>query len=104
MAWLILLLAGLLEIVWAVGLKYTAGFTKPWPSIITLSAMIASFVLLGHALRTLPLGVAYSVWVGIGVVGTVIFGAWLFDESLSLLKIVSILLILLGIVGLKLTS
>lgn len=104
MAWLILLLAGLLEIVWAIGLKYTAGFTKPWPSVITLAAMIASFVLLGQALRTLPLGIAYSVWVGIGVVGTVIFGAWLFDESLSLLKIVSILLILLGIVGLKLTS
>lgn len=104
MAWLILFLAGLLEIVWAIGLKYTAGFTKPWPSVITLAAMIASFVLLGQALRTLPLGIAYSVWVGIGVVGTVIFGAWLFDESLSFLKIVSILLILLGIVGLKLTS
>jgi quaternary ammonium compound-resistance protein SugE len=104
MAWLILFLAGLLEIVWAIGLKYTAGFTKPWPSVITLAAMIASFVLLGQALRTLPLGIAYSVWVGIGVVGTVIFGAWLFGESLSVLKVASILLILLGIVGLKLTS
>ncbi|EHR40170.1 MULTISPECIES: DMT family transporter [Alishewanella] len=104
MAWLILFLAGLLEIVWAIGLKYTAGFTKPWPSVITLAAMIASFVLLGQALRTLPLGIAYSVWVGIGVVGTVIFGAWLYGESLSVLKVASILLILLGIVGLKLTS
>lgn len=104
MAWLILFLAGLLEIVWAIGLKYTAGFTKPWPSVITLAAMIASFVLLGQALRTLPLGIAYSVWVGIGVVGTVIFGAWLFGESLSVLKVASILLILLGIIGLKLTS
>ncbi len=104
MAWLILLLAGLLEIVWAVGLKYTAGFTKPIPSLVTIGAMVASFLLLGQALRSLPLGIAYSIWVGIGVVGTVIFGAWLFNESLSLLKVCSILLILLGIIGLKLST
>lgn len=104
MAWLILLLAGLLEIVWAIGLKYTEGFTKPVPSLITLAAMAASFLLLGQALRSLPLGLAYAIWVGIGVVGTVIFGAWLFNETLSLLKIGSILLILLGIIGLKLSA
>lgn len=104
MAWLILFLAGLLEIVWAVGLKYTAGFTKPIPSLVTIGAMVASFLLLGQALRNLPLGIAYSIWVGIGVVGTVILGAWLFNESLSLLKVCSILLILLGIIGLKLST
>lgn len=104
MAWLILLLAGLLEIVWAVGLKYTEGFTKPLASSITLSALISSFVLLGIALKTLPLGIAYSIWVGIGVAGTVIFGIWFFNESISLLKIASVLLILLGIVGLKLSA
>jgi len=104
MAWLILLLAGLLEIVWAVGLKYTEGFTKPLASTITLSALISSFVLLGIALKTLPLGIAYSIWVGIGVAGTVIFGIWFFNESISLLKIASVLLILLGIVGLKLSA
>lgn len=104
MAWLILLLAGLLEIVWAVGLKYTEGFTKPLASTITISALISSFVLLGIALKTLPLGLAYSIWVGIGVAGTVIFGIWFFNESISLLKIASVLLILLGIIGLKLSA
>lgn len=104
MAWLILLLAGLLEIVWAVGLKYTEGFTKPLASVITLSALISSFVLLGIALKTLPLGLAYSIWVGIGVAGTVIFGIWFFNESISVLKISSVLLILLGILGLKLST
>lgn len=104
MAWLILLLAGLLEIVWAVGLKYTEGFTKPLASTITISALISSFVLLGIALKTLPLGLAYSIWVGIGVAGTVIFGIWFFNESISALKIASVLFILLGIVGLKLSA
>lgn len=104
MAWLILLLAGLLEIVWAVGLKYTEGFTKPLASTMTISALISSFVLLGIALKTLPLGLAYSIWVGIGVAGTVIFGIWFFNESISALKIASVLFILLGIVGLKLSA
>jgi quaternary ammonium compound-resistance protein SugE len=104
MAWLTLLVAGLLEVAWAIGLKYTAGFTKPLPSVITLAAMLASFVLLKRALRNLPLGVAYAAWVGIGVVGTVILGVWLFNENLSLLKVGSILLILLGILGLKLST
>lgn len=104
MAWLLLLLAGLLEIVWAVGLKYTEGFTKPLASVITLSALVSSFVLLGIALKTLPLGLAYSIWVGIGVAGTVIFGIWFFNESISVLKITSVLLILLGILGLKLSA
>lgn len=104
MAWLILLLAGLLEIVWAVGLKYTDGFTKPLASTITISALISSFVLLGIALKTLPLGLAYSIWVGIGVAGTVIFGIWFFNESISALKIASVLFILLGIVGLKMSA
>jgi quaternary ammonium compound-resistance protein SugE len=102
MNWLILLLAGLLEVCWAVGLKYTEGFTRPIPSIATVAAMVASLYLLGLAMRSLPVGAAYAVWVGIGIVGAVILGAILFQEPLSLPKVVSILLIVAGIIGLRL--
>ncbi len=104
MSWLILLIAGFLEVIWAIGLKYTDGFTKFWPSVATIAAMISSFVLLGIAMKTLPMGVAYSVWVGIGAVGAVLMGVLLFSESVSLLKIISVSLIVLGIIGLKISS
>ena len=101
MHWWILVLAGLLEVAWAIGLKFTQGFTKPLPSVLTLAAMGASVWLLSHALRTLPLGTAYAVWVGIGAVGAAIAGMALFDESVSALKIASIACVMLGIAGLK---
>lgn len=104
MSWLILLIAGFLEVIWAIGLKYTDGFTKFWPSVATITAMISSFVLLGIAMKTLPMGVAYSVWVGIGAVGAVLMGVLLFSESVSLLKFISVSLIVLGIIGLKISS
>ncbi|KJZ03435.1 DMT family transporter [Pseudoalteromonas piscicida] len=104
MSWLLLVFAGLLEVVWAIGLKFTNGFTKPVPSIITLVAMAASFYFLSVALRTLPLSVAYSVWVGIGMLGSIIVGFVYFKEPLSSLKLLSLLLIVIGIVGLKLSS
>ncbi|RXE87296.1 MULTISPECIES: DMT family transporter [Pseudoalteromonas] len=104
MSWLLLVFAGLLEVVWAIGLKFTGGFTKPVPSIITLVAMAASFYFLSVALRTLPLSVAYSVWVGIGMVGSIIVGIVYFKEPLSLFKLLSLLLIVMGIIGLKLFS
>ncbi len=104
MSWLWLFLAGVLEIVWALGLKFTEGFTRPAPTAITLAAMAASFYLLSLALRTLPLGTAYAVWVGIGAVGTAIAGIILFDEPMSTLKLVSLLLVVAGIAGLKLAS
>lgn len=104
MQWFILFLAGLLEVVWAVGLKYTEGFTRLTPSIITGAAMIASVVLLGLAMRTLPLGTAYAIWVGIGAAGTVIAGIFLFDEPTTLLRLGSVALIGLGVVGLKLAT
>ncbi|WP_354623715.1 quaternary ammonium compound efflux SMR transporter SugE [Psychromonas sp. MME2] len=102
MSWVILFVAGLLEICWAIGLKYTDGFTKLWPSVATVGALIASFLLLGLALKTLPVGTAYAIWVGIGALGTAIFGVILFDEATDALKIVSLGLICAGIVGLKL--
>ncbi len=102
MNWFILVVAGLFEIGWAIGLKYTAGFTKLWPTIGTLLSMIASVVLLGLAMRGLPVGTAYAVWVGIGAIGTAILGIVLFGESISTLKIVSLCFILAGIIGLKL--
>ncbi|MCG9760938.1 SMR family transporter [Pseudoalteromonas sp. Isolate6] len=102
MSWLLLVFAGLLEVVWAIGLKFTGGFTKPVPSIITVVAMAASFYFLSVALRTLPLSVAYSVWVGIGMVGSIIVGIVYFKEPLSLFKLLSLLLIVMGIIGLKL--
>jgi quaternary ammonium compound-resistance protein SugE len=104
MNWLILIFAGLLEVGWAVGLKYTDGFTKPAPSIATVAAMAASFYCLSIAMRSLPLSVAYTVWVGIGMIGAVIFGVVFFREPLSVFKLVSLLLIITGILGLKLSS
>ncbi len=103
MIWLILLLAGLLEVVWATGLKFTEGFTRPLPSLVTLLAMSGSFYLLSQAMRSLPLGSAYAIWVGIGVIGAAIAGVILFREPVSALKIISLLLIVAGIVGLKLS-
>ncbi|EJL6524569.1 multidrug efflux SMR transporter [Vibrio cholerae] len=104
MAWLILFLAGICEIAWAIGLKYSEGFSKPLASVATLSALVISFVLLGIALRTLPLGVAYGIWVGIGAVGTAVMGILLFGEAMSLFKLMSLALIVIGIAGLKLAS
>jgi quaternary ammonium compound-resistance protein SugE len=101
MDWLLLIIAGLFEIVWATGLKYTEGFTKTIPSLITGAAMFISFWLLSLSLKTLPMGTAYAVWTGVGIVGTVIFGILWADESASLLRIGCILLILAGIIGLK---
>jgi quaternary ammonium compound-resistance protein SugE len=101
MNWLVLFFAGILEIVWAVGLKYTAGFTKFWPSAITIAAMIASLVLLSQAMKTIPLGTAYAVWTGIGAVGVAIFGMIAFGEPRTAVRIACILLIVVGIVGLK---
>ena len=102
MAWIILFIAGIFEIVWAVGLKYTQGFTKLWPSVITLSAMWASFGCLSYALKTIPMGNAYAVWTGIGAVGVAIIGIVWFNEVADLRRIACIGLIVLGIVGLKL--
>ncbi len=104
MSWILLLIAGLLEVVWAVGLKYTAGFTRLVPSLVTFAAMGGSFYLLSMALRTLPLGTAYAVWVGIGAVGAAIAGIVLFDEAVSPLKLLSVTLVVAGIVGLRLAE
>ena len=104
MAWGILLLAGLLEVAWAVGLKYTEGFTRLGPTVATAAALIASMSLLGLALRTLPLGTAYAVWTGIGTVGTAVLGIVLFDEPATAIRLACIALIVAGILGLKLVS
>lgn len=104
MSWLILLIAGLLEVVWAVGLKYTHGFTRLAPSIITVTAMIASVVLLSWAMKTLPVGTAYAIWTGIGAVGAAVAGIVLLGESASLARILSLCLIVAGIIGLKLST
>ena len=104
MSWTILFLAGIFEIFWAVGLKYSDGFTKLFPTIFTIVTMIISFYLLSLALKALPIGTAYAVWVGIGTVGTVIAGIMLFGESMTLMRVISILFILIGIVGLKFTT
>ncbi|HEX7221271.1 MAG TPA: quaternary ammonium compound efflux SMR transporter SugE [Burkholderiales bacterium] len=104
MAWVWLVLAGVLEIVWAVGLKYTDGFTRLIPSAITAAAMIASVYFLALAVRTIPIGTGYAVWTGIGAVGVAILGMILFGEPKTILRIGSILLIVLGIVGLKLVT
>ncbi|WP_041522183.1 quaternary ammonium compound efflux SMR transporter SugE [Gilvimarinus agarilyticus] len=103
MSWIYLLLAGLFEVVWAVGLKYSDGFTRLWPSIGTLLAIIISLSLLGLSLKDLPISTAYAIWSGIGAVGTVILGIFLFGEAVSALRLVCIALILTGIAGLKLT-
>ncbi|GIL02769.1 MAG: hypothetical protein BroJett030_26680 [Alphaproteobacteria bacterium] len=104
MAWLVLILAGLFEVAWAVGLKYTHGFTRLVPSLWTLASMVASLGLLGLALRSLPLGTAYAVWTGIGTIGTALLGIVLFQESTEAMRLACIALILLGIVGLKLVT
>ena len=103
MAWIILVLAGLFEVGWAIGLKYTEGFTRLWPSVGTVAAMVVSVVLLGWAMRTLPVGTAYAVWTGIGAIGTVVLGIVLFHEPATVARLVCIGLILAGIVGLKIT-
>jgi len=104
MAWMLLLVAGLLEVGWAIGLKYTDGFTKLWPSIFTIASMVISVVLLGIAMKSLPVGTSYAVWVGVGAVGTAILGIVLFGESAAPSRLVSLGLIVAGIVGLKLAS
>jgi quaternary ammonium compound-resistance protein SugE len=104
MAWTILFIAGLFEVGWAIGLKYAEGFTRLVPSAITLVSMLVSIVLLGLALRALPVGTAYAVWTGIGAVGTAALGIWLFDEPATAARLASIGLIVAGIVGLKLAA
>ena len=104
MPWIILVLAGLFEIGWAIGLKYTEGFTRLWPSVGTVAAMVVSLGLLGIAMKSLPVGTAYAIWVGVGAVGTVILGIVLFDEPLNALRIGSVALIIAGLVGLKLAT
>lgn len=104
MAWVYLVVAGLLEIVWAVGLKYTEGFTRLWPSVITGTAMIASMGLLAFAVRTLPIGTAYAVWTGIGTVGAVLFGIFVLAEPTSALRLLCLTMIVGGIVGLKMLT
>jgi quaternary ammonium compound-resistance protein SugE len=104
MAWLILIVAGLFEVGWAVGLKYTDGFTKLIPSIWTISAIVISMTLLGIALRSLPVGTAYAVWVGIGTVGTVACGIAMFGEPASPARLIFVLLIVVGIIGIKFTA
>ena len=104
MAWILLLFAGLLEVGWAIGLKYTDGFTRLWPSVATLVLMAASVVLLGVAMKSLPVGTSYAVWVGVGAIGTAILGIVLFGEPANAGRLLSLGLILAGIVGLKLAT
>lgn len=103
-AWLVLFIAGLCEVGWAVGMKYTDGFSRLWPSVWTVIGMVASVVLLGWSLKSLPLGTAYAVWTGIGAVGTAILGIYLFGESRDVARLLSIGLIVAGIAGLKLLT
>jgi quaternary ammonium compound-resistance protein SugE len=104
MAWLLLLLASLFEIVWALGLKYTEGFTRLWPSVGTLAAMTVSVLLLAAAVRTLPIGTAYAVWTGIGAAGAVVLGIVLFREPATVMRLGCVTLILVGVIGLKFTG
>ena len=104
MAWVILVLAGLFEIAWAIGLKYTGGFTRLWPTVGTVAAMIVSVGLLGWAMKSLPVGTSYAVWVGVGAIGTAALGIVLFGESASPGRLISLGLIVAGIVGLKLAT
>lgn len=104
MAWILLVLAGLFEVAWAIGLKYTDGFTRLWPSVGTAAAMVVSVVLLGLAMKSLPVGTAYAVWVGVGAVGTALLGMLLFAEPASAARLASLGLIVAGIVGLKLAT
>jgi quaternary ammonium compound-resistance protein SugE len=104
MPWFILFIAGLFEVVWAVGIKYTEGWTRFWPAVITILAMVASFYFLSMALKSIPMGTAYAVWTGIGTIGTVIYGIVYFKEPTDVLRIVCILLIICGIVGLRMLA
>ena len=104
MAWGLLFIAGLFEIGWAIGLKYTEGFSRLWPTVWTLASMAVSVWLLGVAVRTLPVGTAYAVWTGVGAVGTVLLGIVLFDEPTTVGRLLCVCLIIVGIVGLKLTG
>jgi len=104
MSWIILFFAGLFEVGWAVGLKYTDGFSKPLPTILTVAAMAISLGLLGLAMKELPLGTAYAIWTGVGAVGTVIAGIILFGESMALVRLVSVALIITGLIGLKVSA
>lgn len=104
MAWIYLIIAGLFECGWAIGLKYTEGFTRLTPSILTVTAMAISFFLLSTAMKTIPVGTAYAVWTGIGAVGVAVLGMMLFGESKDILRIISLMMIIGGIIGLKLVS
>ncbi|WP_105619423.1 quaternary ammonium compound efflux SMR transporter SugE [Vallitalea okinawensis] len=104
MSWFYLIIAGVFEVVWAAGLKYSNGFTRLYPSIITVIGMIISFYFLSIATKTLPIGTAYAIWTGIGALGSIIVGIILFKEPFSLLRVLFLMLILIGILGLKLTS
>jgi quaternary ammonium compound-resistance protein SugE len=104
MAWITLFIAGLCEVGWAIGLKYTQGFTRLWPTLGTVAAMAVSLWLLGVAMKSLPVGTAYSVWVGVGAVGTVILGIVLFGEPANPARLISVMLIVAGIIGLKLAT
>ncbi len=104
MAWAYLIIAALFECGWAIGLKYTNGFTKIWPSIFTIAAMIVSFQFLSLAMKTIPVGTAYAIWTGIGTVGVTIIGMMLFDESKDIARILCIVLIVAGVIGLKVFS
>ncbi|MGL5999730.1 MAG: quaternary ammonium compound efflux SMR transporter SugE [Pseudomonas proteolytica] len=104
MSWVILFFAGLFEVGWAVGLKYTDGFSKPMPTALTIAAMAVSLGLLGLAMKELPLGTAYAIWTGVGAVGTVIAGIILFGESMALFRLASVALIIAGLIGLKVSA
>ncbi|MDF3136917.1 quaternary ammonium compound efflux SMR transporter SugE [Pseudomonas extremaustralis] len=104
MSWIILFFAGLFEVGWAVGLKYTDGFSKPLPTVLTIAAMAISLGLLGLAMKALPLGTAYAIWTGVGAMGTVIAGIILFGESMALFRLASVALIICGLIGLKISS
>jgi quaternary ammonium compound-resistance protein SugE len=104
MSWIILFFAGLFEVGWAVGLKYTDGFSRPLPTALTIAAMGISLGLLGLAMKELPLGTAYAIWTGVGAVGTVIAGIILFGESMALVRLVSVALIIAGLIGLKVSA
>ncbi|MVV47926.1 quaternary ammonium compound efflux SMR transporter SugE [Pseudomonas sp. PB120] len=104
MSWIILFFAGLFEVGWAVGLKYTDGFSRPLPTVLTVAAMAISLGLLGLAMKELPLGTAYAIWTGVGAVGTVIAGIILFGESMALFRLASVALIIAGLVGLKVSA
>jgi quaternary ammonium compound-resistance protein SugE len=104
MAWIYLIVAGLLEVGWAVGLKYTAGFTRLWPSLATLAAMVVSFALLAQAIKTIPLGTGYAVWTGIGAAGTAIFGMIFLNEPRDVARMLCLVLIIAGVIGLKTTA